>query len=97
MDDNRLVKQAFNESYYLYMQGKKSWVHYIIRNMTCIGFPFSGLSSYHAPTILHNIADNYISSLGNSPMTGSIKRQTLDSCAVLQTDLSGFGATEILS
>ena len=48
VDENRLLirimKQAFIESYTSHLQGKKSWVHFSIRNMTCIGLPFSGLS-----------------------------------------------------
>ena len=51
-------------------------MHFFFKNMQCIGFPVSGLSSYDAPTILRNIADNYICSLGQSLMSGSIMLQT---------------------
>ena len=51
MDENRLMKQEFIESYTFHLPGKKSWVRFFTRNMTCVGLPFSGLSPYHAPTI----------------------------------------------
>ena len=40
--ENRLLKQAFIESYTLHLQGKTSLVHVFIRNMTCTGYLFQG-------------------------------------------------------
>ena len=83
MDEDRLVQQAFNKSYYLHnlhLQGKNSWVQFFSKNMQYTGCPFSGLSSCDTSTILRfaslrNIEDNYICSLRHSLISGSIKLQ----------------------
>ena len=75
MDENRLLKKAFIESHTLHLQGKQSWVNFFIRNMTCMQIPFSGLSTCHVPTIIHNI-ENYTAAWWNSLSSGSIKLQT---------------------